>query len=295
MALARSLVVPVLMFSAVAAAQGAPERLTFTGRLVRTDGTPESGTHTLRFVLYDQPTGGTNLWEETRTVTVSNGYYTVDLGAVSTKQLSSVFTGPERYLGISLDAQSEMQPRVPILSVPYALRATRADDADTATNADRLDGQDSTDFAKATHTHPVATPSTSGFMSSSDKARLDDLPSTFGGGLVKSGSSLDVRYAGSGGDFGTAPTVARSDHRHPAPSLQCTNRTASAPFPTGALAACQSDEVLTGGGCMDLPSGFGLNFATTAAPTSSGFLCRGTGGTVPSTVVTAVAICCKLQ
>lgn len=44
-------------------------------------------------------------------------------------------------------------------------------------NADLLDGKDSTDFATATHTHSVATANDNGFMSNTDKSKLNGIES----------------------------------------------------------------------------------------------------------------------
>lgn len=312
MSFARSLVLPVListlLVSSAAAAQDAPERLTFTGRLVRSDGQPETGTHSLRFVIYDGPSSSAaNLWEETRMVTISNGYYTVDLGAVALTPLSSVFTGPIRYLGLSLNQQSEMQPRVAMLSTPYALHATRAVkafDADRATladaattstnatnaaNADTLDTLDSSAFALSGHGHAVATSTADGFMSAADKTKLDAVPTAWGNGLALNGTTVNVEYAGTG----SANTVARSNHTHPLPTFACTQVTASAAINVGATATCATGDVVMGGGCTDLPTGSG--FTLTTAPTATGYQCKAGGGTPPTSQVTATAICCKLQ
>lgn len=45
----------------------------------------------------------------------------------------------------------------------------------TNLNADLLDGNHASAFATTAHTHAVATPSTSGFMSATDKTKLDSL------------------------------------------------------------------------------------------------------------------------
>lgn len=41
--------------------------------------------------------------------------------------------------------------------------------------ADKLDGKEASDFAPIQHTHPTATPTTSGFMSAADKQKLDKI------------------------------------------------------------------------------------------------------------------------
>lgn len=268
----------VVGLSGLGAHAQVPERMVFQGRLARSDGQPETAAQNLRFAIYDAATGGTRLWEELHQgVALTNGFYSVVLGTSNTTPLSSVFTGPERYLSVSLDGQAEMLPRLPVSTLPYAF---------VAGDAQKLGGKDSAQFAASSHSHPSATPTTSGFLSAADKAKLDAVPSVWGNGLTASSGRVDVAF---GGD-GTATTVSRSDHVH---ALSCTQRSATAAFDTGALASCNTGEVLTGGGCDEVPTGTG--FTLTSAPTASGYSCKGTGFGAPSTPVTAWAVCCRVM
>jgi hypothetical protein len=118
--------------------------MTFQGRLVRADGTPETAPQDLRFALYATSSGGVSLWEESHPGTpVTNGYYAVLLGR-SMPLPASVLNGQALYLGVSLAGQSELTPRLPLLSVPYALRAD---------DSNRLEGRTAASFADANHTH----------------------------------------------------------------------------------------------------------------------------------------------
>lgn len=274
--------VVVLSLLAGAAAAQVPDRMAFQGRLSRADGQPETATLGLRFAIYDAATGGTRLWEEVHpSVEVVNGYYSVTLGTVSQAPLSSVFNGAPRFLAVSLENQSELSPRLPLSTMPHAF---------VSNDATKLGGRPASEYARDTHAHPVATTSADGFLSSADKTKLDAVPTVWGNGLSSSTSGtgvtrVDVAYAGTG----SATTVARSDHSH---SLSCATRTASAAFNVGATATCQSGEEVTGGGCDNIPSGAG--FTITSAPTANGYACKGNGTTVPTSQVTASAICCKL-
>jgi hypothetical protein len=121
-----------------------PRQMTFQGRLIRADGTPETSPQDLRFVLYATLTGGVSLWEESHPGTpVTNGYYAVVLGR-STPLPASSLNGQPLYLGVSLAGQSELTPRLPLVSVPYALRAD---------DSNRLEGRNAASFADANHTH----------------------------------------------------------------------------------------------------------------------------------------------
>ena len=271
--------VAVITFGSIALAQAVPDRMVFTGRLVRADGIAEATPQSLTFSLYDSASGGTPLWTETHgNVPLNNGYYTVVLGESSS--LGQVFTGGVRYLGVAIQNQSELLPRIELGTVPYAFDSAK------------LNGQSASAFAAASHSHPNASATSAGFMSAGDKSKLDAVPTIVGDGLALSydgGVGLEVDFGGSG----TANTVARSDHTHPLPTLSCTQRTKTAPFDSGATASCMSGETVTGGGCADLPAGIG--FTTTAAPVTNGFTCHGSGNNVPSANVTATAICCQLQ
>jgi hypothetical protein len=81
------------------------------------------------FSLYAEQTGGAPLWSEVQNVQVDkSGHYTVMLGSTQPDGLPlSMFTAAQaQWLGVRLEAQGE-QPRVMLLSVPYALKAADAE------------------------------------------------------------------------------------------------------------------------------------------------------------------------
>jgi len=121
-----------------------PRQMTFQGRLIRADGTPETSPQDMRFALYAASSGGVSLWEESHPGTpVTNGYYAVVLGS-SLPLPASILNGQALYLGVSLVGQSELTPRLALVSVPYALRAD---------DSNRLEGRAAASFADASHTH----------------------------------------------------------------------------------------------------------------------------------------------
>jgi Chaperone of endosialidase len=105
-------------------------------RVVRVDGVfvPSPGVQaglaeTVTLTLHDAESGGTVLWEETQVVTVdAQGRYTVYLGGSRAEGLpADALAGDAvRWLGVQF-AGSAAAPRVPLTSVPYALRAADAD------------------------------------------------------------------------------------------------------------------------------------------------------------------------
>jgi hypothetical protein len=102
-----------------------PTQVKFSGALTDVNGKPLSGTVGVTFLLYKDEQGGAPLWMETQNVTPDkSGHYTVVLGSTTTQGLpTDLFaSGEARWLGVQAQGQAE-QPRVLLLSVPYALKA----------------------------------------------------------------------------------------------------------------------------------------------------------------------------
>lgn len=103
-----------------------PEVMNYQGILKDADGNPLNGTHTMTFRIYDEPEGGNNLWEETHAdVTVRDGHFNVLLG-YSVPLSATLFSSPDRYIGVTVDPHDEMHPRQRFATVPYAFHANRA-------------------------------------------------------------------------------------------------------------------------------------------------------------------------
>jgi hypothetical protein len=105
-------------------------------RLVRLGGTatelnckPLTGVAGITFTLYSEQTGGAPLWMETQNVTAdAKGHYTALLGATQSGGLPAELFSSEqaRWVGIQVQGQPE-QPRVLLVSAPYALKAGDAE------------------------------------------------------------------------------------------------------------------------------------------------------------------------
>ena len=111
--------------SGAASAVVVPRVVQFSGTLTDEQNRPLKETVGVTFALYAQQTGGAALWLETQNVTLDEkGNYTVLLGAASAHGLPmEMFTsGEARWLGIQVGQGAE-QPRVLLVSVPYALKA----------------------------------------------------------------------------------------------------------------------------------------------------------------------------
>jgi hypothetical protein len=102
---------PLIQFSNVATDQG---------------GNTLSGAMIITFSLYSSQQGGEPLWMETQNNVPldATGHYSVQLGITKSSGVpTALFTsGEARWLGVRIAEQAE-QPRVLLLSVPYALKA----------------------------------------------------------------------------------------------------------------------------------------------------------------------------
>ena len=109
-----------------------PSTLTYKGTLTDSTGQPVTGQKSITLSLYTTLTEETPFWTETQDVTVTNGQFSAVLGADSGNPLDkSKFTG-ETYIGIKVDAGTEMLPRQKLTSVAYALIAGNALDVNNA-------------------------------------------------------------------------------------------------------------------------------------------------------------------
>jgi trimeric autotransporter adhesin len=106
-----------------------PPLVNFGGVLTDVNGKPLASTVGMTFSLYKDQQGGAPLWLETQNVKPnSSGHYTVTLGSTSSQGIpANIFaSGEARWLGAQVQGQAE-QPRVLLVSVPYALKAGDAE------------------------------------------------------------------------------------------------------------------------------------------------------------------------
>jgi hypothetical protein len=126
----------IVLFCSVVGAQSTnplqssvvPQLVKFSGKAVDEQGHLVSGTVGLTFAIYSALQGGPPLWMETQNVTADvKGNYTVQLGAASAQGLPlNLFSaGEARWVGVRVTGGEE-QPRILLLSVPYALKAADA-------------------------------------------------------------------------------------------------------------------------------------------------------------------------
>ncbi len=112
-----------------AAIAGVPPQISYQGMLFDSDDSPVTGTHDLTFSLYDTPVGGTAIWTETQnSLQFTNGQFATYLGAVTPIDVSH-FTDSLRWLGISVDGEPELSPRLQFFTVPFAYKVASVDGA----------------------------------------------------------------------------------------------------------------------------------------------------------------------
>ena len=108
---------------------GVPRLVNFSGNATDVHGKTISGVAGATFAIYKDQDEGAPLWMETQNVHPdADGNYTVQLGATKSEGLPvELFTTPEpRWLGVRINGGEE-QPRVLLVSVPYALKAADAE------------------------------------------------------------------------------------------------------------------------------------------------------------------------
>lgn len=176
---------PVLMtmtfgicaLSATAVAQ-VPALLPVQGQLTDEQEAPLTGDVQLSFSLYEQAEGGTAFFESTRTLTLSDGTFSVYLGESQALDFRMFPASGQVFIGLVVDGGEELSPRIQIGTVPYAARASICEEAQT------LAGATAQDFATVDHTHDYSeltgVPTT--FPPSAhrtDWSELDNVPATF--------------------------------------------------------------------------------------------------------------------
>ena len=110
-------------------ASALPRLVRFSGTTKDPSGNPRIGVVGITFALYSEQSGGAALWLETQNVTADgNGRYTALLGATKPQGLPADLFNNEQahWVGVQVEGQPE-QPRVLLVSSPYALKAGDAE------------------------------------------------------------------------------------------------------------------------------------------------------------------------
>src|SRR3989344_4743166 len=109
----------LIVFSLASFTLAIPQTFNINGKLTDTTNSPLSGTYTFNFSIYSNSTGGTHLWTSNAmsVTTDSNGIYSVILNSINLN------FSDQYYLGIQVESDAEMSPRLNLTSSPYAFRA----------------------------------------------------------------------------------------------------------------------------------------------------------------------------
>lgn len=97
------------------------QTLTYQGTLGTAAGAPIDGARSITFRLYFAQDGAIAYWSETHNVSIDDGRFAVELGA--TTPLPNELFGEQLFLGIQVDGDVEMTPRLELTASPYAFRA----------------------------------------------------------------------------------------------------------------------------------------------------------------------------
>jgi hypothetical protein len=131
----------LLILSPAAARADVPGMINFQGTLTDEDGVALDTTLYIAFEIYTDSTGGTRLWGESQSVTVTQGVFSVLLGSQGALA-DSIFSGASRWLAIRVEDDPEMAPRQRIVSSAYAIHASQSDTAEYARSASAADDGD---------------------------------------------------------------------------------------------------------------------------------------------------------
>ncbi len=113
---------------AASAPTAVPALVPYSGTAIAGDGKPLNGESSISFLIFKDEQGGEPLFTETQTVTPDRtGQYKVQLGASLSNgiPIDLFASGEARWLEVQV-AGEEPQPRVLLVSVPYALKAADA-------------------------------------------------------------------------------------------------------------------------------------------------------------------------
>jgi len=131
----RAMMIAALLLFVMSAHAQVPPLINYQGQLTDASGNPANGAFTMVFNIFGAATGGTAVYTETQSVTVSNGVFNVLLGSVTPIPLNLFDASPDRYLEITVNS-AVLTPRRRFGSVPYAFTTRGGGNGDiTAVNA----------------------------------------------------------------------------------------------------------------------------------------------------------------
>ena len=105
-----------------------PQLINYQGKLSDSAGDPLDGTYDVTFYLYTVDSGGGSIWDESQSVTLADGLYSVQLGTDNPPFPAGLFDNESLYLEVAIynpDTSSweTLSPRQRLTSVAYAMKA----------------------------------------------------------------------------------------------------------------------------------------------------------------------------
>lgn len=165
------------MFLGLAAGSGAvevPPYIHFSAILTDPAGAPVNGQMSIKVRLYQDESGGEAVFEEDfQAVMARDGLLGLTIGSRTDGGVpAGLFAAGEIWLGVTVEADQEMTPRLRIMSVPFAYLCM---DSGHAGDADTLQGNAADDFAQVQHNHSWSelTAVPQGFADGTDGMRTD--------------------------------------------------------------------------------------------------------------------------
>ena len=176
-----------------------PGMINYQGTLTDDGGVALDTAVAMTFSIYTDSVGGTQVWTETQpAIKVISGLFNVLLGCVNAIS-DTVFNDPERWLGIQVGGDPELELRQRIAAVGYAFRAAEADTAEYARSAPAVSDGDWT--VSDNILHPVGEYGLSMRSSNVMHGQHDSTHVNFGIACTTGTSGQDYEYCTVGGGW----------------------------------------------------------------------------------------------
>jgi hypothetical protein len=121
----------LMLFGLAAMCFAQPKLVRFSGSLQPSSGRPARGVESVTLAVYREQSGGAPLWQEVQNAEVdAEGRYSLLMGSTLNEGMPMELfaSGEPRWLGVQVNRAGEVeQPRVLLVSVPYALKASDAE------------------------------------------------------------------------------------------------------------------------------------------------------------------------
>ena len=136
-----ALVILLALFLSAALFAAPPRIMNYQGKLTNSSGVALDGTYSIDFRIYAVETGGSYIWHQTKTVTVTNGLFDVQLNLSLTSDTPDTSRGDTLkfdrpyWIALEVGSDGEMTPREKLAPVSFAFRSIYADTADYASGS----------------------------------------------------------------------------------------------------------------------------------------------------------------